>query len=520
MSTRVALIQRQDRPQRIRRVRLVGMQTAEEWTPGESLLDPVDQITAAADWVHERLGAGTPGLAALVVDGAGGIIEWLAAPTAETPVVQAALARAGAGAAGDEEFEEVGATPPGRFGHDATPADASIQAAGAPSPALNGAPGRLGAITLPDADIRLLIDRLDAHGRSAGRAISIWHALAAAWDPAAQAAPSGDDAGGRIVAGDAPVTACVLIDPEGAIIWSWSRGGSLITGGRMRLARAESGVIVRRADVARVTSDWLSWSAQLGQAPARIVCICPKLPEQEGALRPSAIGEALGGGSGWTGASVDMAVVDDPIEATLDRLARQADLGRLADAGDPAAALVGLSSRPGRAQRGAYLAICAAIVGLAAVLGVLAVRQFRAADRFEAARGQVVADTRELAQTVDPAITRNFRTLILQRIEEITGPSEEAGLRQPPRPILEELDKIALFLQEHGPRITLEEISLTTTSVTVRFTADDPRIAEQVISTARNVAEHVSYIVSRPDGNQVRLVGTWITDAGRPGGGQ
>jgi len=513
MSTRVALIQRQDR-QRIRRVRLVGMQTAEQWSPDDTLLDPADQIAAAADWIHERLGAGTPDLTALVVDGAGGVIEWLAAPTAETPVVQAALARASAGGV-EEEFEEIAASGPGRFGHDATPADASIQAAGLPAPALNGSPGRLGALTLPDADIRLLIDRLDAHGRSAGRAISIWHALAGAWDPAAQA--PGDD-GGRIVATDAPVTACVLIDPEGSIVWSWSRAGALVTGGRMRLARAEDAAIVRRADLARLTSDWLSWSAQLGQAPARIICICPRLANVEGGLRPAAIGEALG--SAWPGASVDMAVADDPVEATLDRLARQADLGRLADPADPAAALVGLSSRPGRAHRGAHLAICAALLGLTAMLAVVGVRQFRAAERFEEARRQVTADTRELAQAVDPAITRNFRALILQRIEEIAGPPDEIGSRQAPRPILEELDKIALFLAEHGSNITLQEISLSTSSVSVKFTAEDTRTAERAVSTAREVAENVSYTNQSRRGDTVNLVGMWLTDAQRPGSGQ
>lgn len=537
MATRVVLIQRQDRGRRVRRVRLVGMQTAETWAPEETALDPAAQLTGAADWIDERLGAageGAPSLTAIVVDAEGAVIDWLTAPTAETQVVQAALARASAGAAADDDFEEFSASPAGRFGRDATVADASIQAAGQPTGASNGAPGRLGAMTLPDADVRLLLDRLDTHGRSAGRVLSIWHALSAAWDPSAgDPGGSGDphDAEGRIVATDAPVTACVLIDPEGALIWSWARGGALVTGGRMRLARAEAeGSALRHVDISRLTSDWLSWSAQLGQAPGRIICICPPMDagamtdvEDVGAalgaaaaLTPQQIGEALG--AAWPGASVDMAVTDDPIESTLDRLVRQADLGRMADPDDPQASLVALSSRPGRAQRGAYLAICAATIGLAALLAVTGVRQMRAADRFEAAREEVVAATAEEAAIVDPAIVSDFSYHISQRIEDLTGLPQGQMLRSPPRPILEELDAIALFLGEHGYKITLQEINLSSAAVTVKFEAPDTETAEAVEATAHDVALNVRYLGNR-QGNNVSLIGRWIADD-RAGGGR
>lgn len=510
MATRVAFIQRQDRARRIRRVRLVGMQTAEVWTPAEDALDAADQLNGAADWIDKRLGASAegPSLTAVVVDAEGAVIDWLTAPSADQQVVQAALARAAAGAPADDEFDEFGATAAGRFGRDATVADASIQAAGHPAGG-NGVPGRLGAMTIPDADIRLLIDRLDARGRSAGRILSIWHALSCAWDPAL--ADADDDADTRVAATDAPVTACILIDPDGALIWSWARAGRLITGGRMRLASAEaSAVAVRPADLGRLASDWLSWSAQLGQAPARIICVCPPLAEASGSLTPAQIGETLG--AAWPGATVDMAVPDDPVEATLDRLVRQADLGRLPDAGDPGAALVSLSARPGRAHRAAYLSICAAALAMAALLGVVGFRQWQAAGAFEQTRRQVIDETRALAQSVDPGITRDFRYLLTQRIEELTGGPPTERTRQP-RPILEELDAISLFIGEHGPKITLSEIVLSSAAVTVKFTAPDTETAEAVEATADTVAVNVRYLGSR-QGTTVSLIGTWLSDRG------
>ena len=505
MATRVAFIQRQDRARRIRRVRLVGMQTAEVWTPDDVALDPADQLTAAADWIDQRLGAAEgPALTAIVVDAEGGVIDWLSAPSADQQVVQAALARAAAGGPVDEDFEDFQTTSAGRFGRDATVADSTIQAAGAPT--ATGA-GRLGAMTVPDADIRLLLDRLDARGRGAGRILSIWHALSCAWDPTAA-----DEDADRFAATDAPVTACILIDPDGALIWSWARAGSLITGGRMRLASADShgDVAVRAADLGRLASDWLSWSAQLGQAPARIICVCPPLAEARGALMPSQIGESLG--AAWPGASVDMAVPDDPVEATLDRLVRQADLGRLADPGDPGAALVSLSARPGRAHRAAYLAICLATLSLAAMLAVVAFRQFSAAASYERARAQVVADTRTLAQTVDPNITRDFRFNLARKIEQFTGGPPVTRTRQP-RPILEELDAISLFIGEHGEDITLTEIVLSSAAVTIKFTADETAAAEAVRATAANVAVNVRYL-GNTQGDTVSLVGTWLSDRG------
>src|SRR5690606_8505261 len=108
----------------------------------------------------------------------------------------------------------------------------------------------------------------------------------------------------------------------------------------------------------------------------------------------------------------------------------------------------------------------------------------RAADRFEAARAATLASTREMAAAVDPAITRNFRSLIVQRIENITGPRPETTTRAAPRPVLEELDRIALIAAEHGDNIELEKISLTNFAVTVVFTANNTRTAERAEATA------------------------------------
>ena len=233
------------------------------------------------------------------------------------------------------------------------------------------------------------------------------------------------------------------------------------------------------SDVARLTSDWLAWTLQCGQGPTRIVCVTPELEAEDEDLSPAGVGERLG--AAWPGASVDMAVVGDPLGETLSRLASDRapapHSGSRADEG-----LVGLSHRPGRAHRRLHLTMALATLVLGAALATHGVLQMRLGGRARDEADRVRTDTYELVRRSIPNATRAFLTRQVDAELGRLAASEPTGELRPAMPILEELDRIAFALSTMGPKWDgLEMYSdFLTVAVTAYFDEGDIESAEML----------------------------------------
>lgn len=511
MSGRICYVKRTDRGDRIESVRIVGGRSEEAWTgqPGREDEGPVATIQSAADWVAASLAAAkSRRLDAVCVDGAGMLCSWLTVPSASPAVVRAAYAQHG-GFEIETSEEDVG--------------DESVQAL-LPT-GVNGTTRRVAAISVHDAAAGVFLDRLDDKGIAPSQIVSLWHAMASAWDPSARQTPGGN----RIVAQAAPTTAIVLVDPEGRVLWAWSRQGTLLAAGEIRSltdvsmnGKERTSPLLTPQLAGRLVADWLAWSVQVGSAPARVICIMPEVPEREGTISHAEFGRRLG--EAWHGAAVDVAVHDDPIGATLERLAEDSpDTPEC----EPATALVGLSTRPARAHRGMYYGAAVVLTALALMALGVSIKLWRAAGGVKARLPQVEAATREMLASVDTRLASDLDPLraldsrITARRQELSA----AAKFTKPRPILEELDTIAIVLDSNldqpgweGTRIN--RIDLTSHLGRLEFLVPSTAIGEQLAQALRNIESGIRWsevhFGNAPRGNETwtktTLTGEWIED--------
>jgi hypothetical protein len=529
LSGRVCYIARADRGDRVSAIRLVGVRSHDEWRAdagrngGGDSFGVLAQTGEAAAWIASRAGRG--GVSLLVVDVGGGECRWVTAPGAEPAVVAAALAQSewGDSSTGSTWAAESTAEASVQALSPATRTRGSGQAllkrgTAAEEPPPSGQ--RLGILAIPDVSARLLLDALDERGVNVEQAISLWHALAMAWDPAAPAA-----AGSKredVVATAAPVTGVVLIDPQGRLVWSWSRGGELLAGGTIRLP-STAAVAVNRADVARLSADWLAWSMQLGHAPARVVVLSPRLEGDEGeSLSSAAMGSELG--RLWQGATVDMAVHDDPIGATLERLSGLEEDAppHLVD-GDGRRALLTLSHRPRRVHRTMYLWAALVLVAAAVALGAIAWKAWGSASEARAAARAARDSIRETvvaaAPPADVVATARAesqpREYLTDQLNVRRRNLDPTGGIDPAKPILEELTALSWVLGNEDIRI----VDMTLDSGAVLITVDVPDTAtgEDLVSSMQSIMGshvlewHPRWMGGTGDGGrrQVLLTGRW-----------
>ncbi len=342
MSVRVCFLRRDHRGGALRALRLVGQTTDESFPPEGSLSGAPEDFASAARWVRERFEAtrSASSIALLCLDTDGGVCTWATAPSTE-PRVLAASIRFGGG-----DGAKAGG---GAFDYFAPSAEESTLEA---LPVVRQASGglRSAVLGLSDVPARLLIDALDRENIPTESAATLWHAMARAWDPGAPRAssPGRDDA----PVDSGPMSAILLADPEGRLVWCWSAAGQLKCAGSLRLRirpaseadNTEAGPILGADDATRLAAEWLSWAVQLGKSPRRVICVMP--PGDDTA----ALGEALG--RAWPGATIDVLAHDDPIGATLRRLADTIESTPRTATEAPALAVLG--RRPGRAHRAMY----------------------------------------------------------------------------------------------------------------------------------------------------------------------
>lgn len=481
----------------LRGLRLIDRRGSEEWSVPARANDELGEsqaeaIGAAARWLAERLAERRSDWALhIALDAEGSRCAWLSAPSGEQSVVLAAVNSAALGS-GDDDHAGPGVWDP-RYGQPQL--DLSVQSLSATAtatqtratptrrgPRSEDRRERLAVLTVPDLSARLLLDELDRLGIEVASVTSLWHAIAAAWDPGAASengrARGADRPGEVVVAESAAVSAEVLIDPLGRLVWSWSRAGRLIAAGSQRLRRTTTEapasaaqpealgetarrltardepplaiVEVNRMDLGRLINDWLAWSLQLGAAPARVVCLAPTsttcgelasdLPETAAA---AAVVRTLA--ERWPGAATLAQVDDDPVRTTLMLLAdREVPNSADDDRPDPRLIMLSLSSRPRRMTRRMYRWLAAALAAGGVSLGVLAWKIERGAAAIEAQIAALAAERNaDLVKVRDavPNVERDLDPARLIRTKLVEAEKNRAIIVPEP-PIWALLDRI------------------------------------------------------------------------------
>jgi hypothetical protein len=543
LSGRVCYVSSTDHGDRLASLRLIGARTEEIWRAPESE-DPLSvmaDVASAADWIGERVGGegGAGEVSVLCIDVDGANCTWLTAPSTEASVVSAALAHAVegestrlSGAWASPSLAEASvealattavATRPDR------PATTIEKVTGKRSETAKAMPQRLAVLAVPDVSARLLLDALDDRAIGVHRVVSLWHAMAAAWDPAPRSKGAGDAV---VVATASPVMAVAMVDPAGRLLWSWSRAGQLLAAGTMRLSqdRHEVGagmVRIGRAEIGRLTTDWLSWSVQLGVVPSRIVCLTPNTgaDEDDDDLTPAGLGTSLG--AAWPGAAVDMAVDGDPIGTTLSRLVDVAG----GPANDTRSTLTLLTHRPGRAHRQLYRWAAACLFAVSLGLAGVGWKALNTAAQSRTVgqqhRAAMVAQIEETARPSGDLQRKKAADQPRLFMEEQLASKRQASNPnlEPPKPILSELETLSYVLGTS--EVEIDEISLLSSSALVWVRVPNTATAEMLKASLDAVADsHCEWIGefteqrTRNSANQTSyfLRGRWKTTQEAPRG--
>jgi hypothetical protein len=535
LSEIVCYIERTERGLLPVRLRLVSTRLEEAWAFPDVASDDRAALQRglheAAAWVAERLKAhGRGALGAIVLDADGSLCSWVSTPSADPDAIEAMLRHAGAPAAEEDAMHAVGSPPQLSLSGDVqTPGGASVQPLGAAvfavagpgesaAPA-RGAPGggavrrRLGVLVVPDATVRLLLDELDAQGVGVRRLVAVWHAVAEAFDLTGGAARAE-----RVVAHAQATTAQVLVDGvSGRLLWVWSRGGEPIAAGSFRLVRSGVGdqahAVLARADLARLASEWIAWSTQLGASPSRVRAL---LPDGSWSAEES-LGESVA--AVWPGATADITFDSDPVGAALARFAEGID----GTHGEPEAmpAIVTLQSRPGRQHRAMYRWGAAAIMLAAGVMGVAAFVVHQSATEAEAEAAAARTEWRRVAGEVYPLVNEGSTAAQsfdgyavgelraeLERRRQLVAPVQAT----PEKPILPELETLSMVLG--NPDYQLTRLDLSSNAVIIDVTVPDTAAYEELVESLSRIAGSAVRQWERspravPGGIRAQLTGLW-----------
>lgn len=514
------------------RLRLVSAREDQSWAFPDVVSDDRAALQRglreAADWLAQQVrDAGRGGLAALVLDADGSSCGWLGTLNAEPDAVGAAIAQAAQPVSAEDDSAAAGEAPP----HLALHPDVRIPGAvsyqpllGEEAPAQSGggtallarpqAPAersvrrRVAVTVVPDASVRLLLDELDVRGVAVERVLSIWQALAEAF---AERPGRHEE---RILDGAEATSAQVVVDGQsGRLLWAWSRAGRPLAAGSARLARAvpgedrPAGFELTGQDLARLATEWLAWSTQLGASPLRVRALAP-----EGVW---AAEESMGSrlATVWPGATVDIAFDDDPVGLALSRLA---DGGGIGSAGR--AAIVQLQNRPGRPHRWMYRWAAGAIVVAAAGMGVAAWRVHQSAESAQ----RMAVEAREEWRSSAAGLMTNLTPIDPMAMKELEDELERRRRAVAPiaivpeKPVMPELETLSFVLSNSD--YELREIDLSEFGVTIDVTVPDTAAYEELINALSRIAgSSVASWDPRPQsqGDKIRvtITGNWASRA-------
>ncbi|MFG0294125.1 MAG: hypothetical protein ACF8MJ_13370 [Phycisphaerales bacterium JB050] len=308
---------------------------------------------------------------------------------------------------------------------------------------------RMAVLIMPDALVRLWLDRMDRSGVGVDAVLSLWHALALSWGQ------SGDSN---------TVRAIVMVESESRVVWAWASGTRLIVGGSLHLERPDnSGAApshAHRAEAAaqRISLDWVSWSAQLGVAPDEIMMVA----EASDGLAEQLLSSL---GKRWEGITTRQTRSDHPLRETVARAGAAIRSIPVAERG-PRTWMSRLSTRPSRATRRRYLAtglamilIAAGIVGLGHRLGVEGDRRHEIGTTI---RQQNVEMALNAVPSLDPKKGQIPWQLTLYRNEL----QDVEPFRNPPapRPIYEDMLALLEFLRTEYPESKIRFLKFSQSS--------------------------------------------------------
>lgn len=427
MTRFVCAIYRADRGDRIRRVRLVGRETDESWTPTESESDdPVAVAEAAAAWTSSRLQArGMKSLATVCVDADGSVCGWVRPVNPDPRAVLAVAQRSGGEAlvSGAEQAYDADNGAAGQMLSPSidTPGSGELQAVIEPSArgaSVEGASvSRVPVIAVRDASVQLFLTFLDGAGVTVGRVQGFWHALSLAWGIHPESPEQAPDE--AVVAEQSPLSSVVVVDRACRLVWAWCDDRGLVAAGSILLVHHGAEPVCEPGDVARLASDWLAWGAQLGRAPSRIVLVTPDTLGEEGGLAPQDFGREIA--RRWSSATVDAAAYEDPMRETL---------ARVLDPGPRPRREVSLDPGVASARRSMVLAV--ALVAIAAgATGTLMIREAIASSSIQQREFGILGGVLLLATTL-LAVWMGARWLRLARRPE----EEDAEVMDPRRALV------------------------------------------------------------------------------------
>ena len=325
--------------------------------------------------------------------------------------------------------------------------------------------------------MRLWLDALDQRGVRPGAVVSLWHALSLAWT----------GSGGR-------TSAVIHITEENNLIWAWTKGGELLTGGTVA-APGHHAVIEGEEEPAdapdpdtaaehRLSLDWLSWGAHLGTFPESVTII---------SHRKTTLDAALGGR--FEKLSIDAKQLEDPLRETLERASKA-----LASSNAPLNSrkcLLRLTNRPTRSVRRRYRLAAAALVLAAVALIGLGVRFQRGASGATPVIAELRADQDDLVQRVGvESVTQSRRPI--SALRAIIGEEQRKEPPPPPPdppPIYEEITNIASVIA------TFEEVTLGTLSLGGRATARSNELRVEMASAERRLQINFETALKESDTN-------------------
>lgn len=522
MSVRICYVERGERGNSIKRVRLIGQNSGSAMEPsaGQARIDP----PAAADWISKQL-AGTRdsrAVSMLCLDTDGAACCWLTSPSTD-PAVLNIVARSGGAAVDDGQrggapvdyyapgvmessIEALGSTvvtapPRARLLKSKQPAATSDQAVSS----------RLAILAMSDVPGRLLVDALDKENIPVESAASMWHAMAMAWDPGW--APAGDVSVNDPLTPKPrpPVCATVLMDPSGKLLWCWSKSGLLLVAGSMRLRSTTSEdesptFTLGEEEVSRLATEWIAWGAQISCVPQHITLCALEGSQGEVSVFGGLLSKA------FPGTPLDAGFYADPIVATIEKVANRMEQTPIAPVINGGNALVGLSGRRGRQHRTYYFWTAAAI-GAAGAIAVATGYQFRSmATQARERTADVAARSGELVKEYFPTARAGPGYSLLaattDEVNKLRAAAEPPKRTEPPIPILEELASVAMIIGSGN--YALESIELESSSTSVpKMTVQAKSLAdEEALNEALRSISGLHVEAWIPDAN---------TDLSRPG---
>lgn len=533
MSTRAAYIARIDSGERLAMVRLLGPRSDQSWLvehiETDASLDRVLlDVQSAVTWLADRMSdTRSRTIDLLCLDAEGLRCTWIDAATPDDRIARAALR-----ARSDTSWNPTAGWSPTGETTDAF----SFHLLHGQSNGTAGAghsPMRKGVIAANDALTRLLLDTLDEQGLVAHRVMTLPQAMAQAWDPdsivRSRTAGNNGIAGNSAIAGQLDhhstmVSAVVVVDPAGRLVWTWSRAGQVACFGTLAapVRSDDEGVRLTRNLASRITADWLAWSVQIGMTPDRIVVLGPSSPvpfrpgedTAQSMLSLGEFGAAIS--ASWNNASCDVVPVDDPIGQTLDRVVVAMEQGV---SSRQLPAMDSIERRPSRAHRSMrrWLAVAGMILAIALV-GVGARAQSHARTIRESGikhRADAVREAKEILPDLDGSFAR---TDLEGRIQKMTVQKADTSIAKMP-PILSELENI-LYGVTSLPDPEIESIQFTSFGVAMKVTLPNLAAYDDLRSmfTGEGFPTEVNWETITPrtagDKQSVSMNGRWLAGGG------